>query len=97
MTYEKTQLLYQSSFDLVLEFCEIDEARWEVRKVEVFADGSMTWADESTPLDAKTRLSDQRTPKMEHMKPDPELITELITPEAFEEIWRAARSGEKWK
>lgn len=71
-------------------YAEID-AGFEVRKVDVFGDGSMTRADAASGSGA-TWLSLARMPSFEEIAQDPEFLPVRITAEEFERAW--ARAGD---
>jgi len=47
MHYVKIAWKHEHPQDPVLIYSELDDARWEVRKVEVFPDGSLGFAEEA--------------------------------------------------
>lgn len=75
-------------------FHEVDDAGHEVRKVVVFPDGHAERAgfDEETDYAA---LGPDPVPAVGEINSQAEFRAEEITPEAFEEAWRAAASPEK--
>jgi hypothetical protein len=62
-------------------------ALWEVRKVELFRDGRIAYADAK---DGTTSLGDQPVPSIEEIVSNPELAATSIVRDEFEEIWNKA-------
>jgi hypothetical protein len=96
MTYEKLRWLQNLPGLPVLIFSEVDEARWEVRRIEVFADGTMRYADRDTPHDANTGLSEVQM-STGRSAGNPEFVFETIDADGFDKAWQAARAGSSWK
>ncbi len=74
--------------DPVLLYSELNDNRWEIRKVEVFADGHCDYA---TELDASgdTRLSTEPIPTLDEIAADPQFEPSEISSEEFEKVWQA--------
>jgi len=72
-------------------YCELDDDRWEQRKVEVYADGAHDWADQSASA-GRTMLGDQPTPSLEEIAESGEFTPREISQDDFEQVWRKARS-----
>lgn len=70
----------------ILLYCELDDARREVRSVEVFRDGHRGYAS-ATESDGHTRLGEKPIPPLTEIAPEPEFEAIEITKEEFEEIW----------
>ncbi len=71
-----------------LVYAENDDENWEVRKVEIFEDGRMAYADETTEM-GFTGLSEEPTPPGEYK--NPHIIFDIISKLEFETLWTAAR------
>ena len=81
----------QSSADFPVDiYTELDEERWEVRKVEVFPDGHLQYADD-WECTGNTGLGEHPTPAIEDMAGVDELTPEVIDQATFERMWEAAR------
>ncbi|MGF6228794.1 hypothetical protein QFZ27_002749 [Inquilinus ginsengisoli] len=98
MEYIRVRWLHSRRDDPVLLISELDAARWETRKIEIFPDGSIGYAD-SQVEHGGTRLGLVPVPSIADIAADPEFIPEEITREEFEEAWslrilaeRAARA-----
>ncbi len=89
MTFIKVVWLHKDTFDPVEMYSELDEARWELRKVEVFADGSMTHADNEHST-GTTGLGLVEMPSIEELAAYPEYIPTEISRSEFERIWAQA-------
>lgn len=72
----------------VFLFSEVEQGR-EVRKVEVYGDGSRGFAD-TVSAKGSTQLSETLMPTMDEIAMDPEFTPKLITQEEFEAQWSAA-------
>jgi hypothetical protein len=77
--------------DPILLYHEIDADRWELRKVEVFADGRMDRADADSGTGV-TRLSEKPLPPLDEIRAQREFEAEVISQADFESIWREAHS-----
>jgi hypothetical protein len=70
-------------------YSELDESRWETRKVEVFRDGRLGFASamESTP---DTELGIVPVPSLAEIESQLEFDVRLIEAEEFEALWKRA-------
>lgn len=68
-------------------FSELDAERREIRKVELFADGSKGFAS-SSEQSRDTMLSVQPIPLDEEIAANPEFVIEPLSKMDFEEIWQ---------
>lgn len=67
-------------------FSEIDDERWEKRKVEVFLDGTTGFSDDTSEAGG-TRLGIVEFPQLSRFAGDPEFTAYEITVSEFEEVW----------
>jgi hypothetical protein len=74
--------------DPVRIFEEVDDDRFETRKVEEFRDGRLVRADSGT--DAATSLSWEPLPDMVEIEDQAEFTVELLTRAQFEAVWNRA-------
>lgn len=88
MRYMKVRWHHEDIEEPVLLYSEIDAGR-EVRKVELYSDGRMDHADD-TSSSGSTQLSEILMPTVEDLAEDPEFTPETIAREEFEAIWRQA-------
>jgi len=71
-------------------FSELDDARWERRKVEVFADGHMGYASAAKSSSDGTRLSIVPLPPLNEITRQIEFDAKMISSDEFEAAWRRA-------
>ena len=75
-------------------YSEFDHDRWETRKVEIFRDGSASYASSSRAT-GSSRLAEVRVRSLEEINSDPQFRAVELTGEEFEEVWeRATTQGE---
>ena len=88
----KARWLHDFPDEAVLWFHELDEHRWEVRKVVVFPDGHKERAgpDEET---AYAVLSPEPVPSVEKINSQAEFQAEEISAGEFEQAWTSAWPG----
>ena len=72
----------------IILISEVVDGR-EVRKVEVYRDGRIDYADQSVAT-GSTMLSTTAFPDLEEIAAQDEFMPESITSEEFEQYWRAA-------
>jgi hypothetical protein len=68
---------------------ELDEERWEVRKVDVYADGHMTYAW-GKGASGDTGLRECAVPPIEEIAADPQAEPAEISRDEFEAVWDRA-------
>lgn len=82
---------HQDSPDFpVLLYSEIDDERWEVRKVDEYADGRRDLAGEGIET-GQTGLGEIPTPPIDEINSDPEFSAVEIERDEFEGVWMAAK------
>lgn len=86
MTYLRVKWIHNESDAPVLIFSELSDDRWELRKVEVFRDGRIGFADAMTETD-QTGLGEAPTPELAEIDADPEFEPMEIAREEFEVVW----------
>jgi len=91
MRYIKVAWLHDYPRDPVLLYSEVGADGYETRKVELFRDGAMTFADEETEA-GSTGLGEIPVPSLEEIAADTEerFVPEAITREEFERVWTQA-------
>ena len=72
-------------------YSEIDDDRWEVRKVEIYRDGRIGYADSSEQR-GDTRLGEVPIPSLDEIESDPEFTPREITAAEFDGIWAKRNS-----
>jgi hypothetical protein len=73
----------------ILIYSELDEERYETRKVEIFRDGRVEYAPPEKET-GSTFLSDQPLPPVEVIAMDPQFVPSVISAEEFEKVWEKA-------
>jgi hypothetical protein len=91
MTY--IRVVWKHSFEdqPILLFSELDDDRWETRKVEVFRDGRVAYADGKSEFGGAV-LGEKRVPPQSEIASDPQFLPSEITRDDFEIIW-AQKTG----
>ena len=70
-------------------FSELDAERFEVRKVEVWADGRTGYASQDTEVGG-TRLGELAVPALSAIAADPQFEPHEISRAEFDRRWRAS-------
>jgi hypothetical protein len=97
MEYQFTEWFTPLSGGMVKSYREINENRWEVRKVEEFMTGQKIKVGRLRKFSSKYQvgLSDQPARTLAEISADEFLktkcITQLITKDEFEAAWKAAK------
>ncbi len=91
MIYTFGEWLHDLNDEPVRFYHELDDDRWEVRKVELYRDGRMQFAD-STHKCGSTGLGLAEHPPMKEIAADPEFRYQEISHAEFEAIWRKAEA-----
>jgi hypothetical protein len=89
MHYIKVEWFHENSRFPILLYSELNDGRWEVRKVEVFRDGSLGYAS-CCGSQGATILGLEPIPPLADIKSSPEFKPAEIAKDEFEEIWRRA-------
>jgi len=93
MRYTYIKVVWHHDFDAEPTelFSEILDGR-EIRKVEIYRDGTMDFAGEQSSSGTST-LSQDAMPSLAEIAEDPQFAPEEIPRQRFEEVWRAAHTG----
>lgn len=91
MIYSKCKWIHESKEDPILIYSEIGSDRYETRKVEVFRNGFLGYAD-SNRKSPNTGLGTMPFPGFKEINNDPEFEITEITKEEFEDTWQKALS-----
>lgn len=86
MKYIRVRWIHNFPNEPVLLYSELDDDRFETRKVEVFPDGKKGYASEAEEVGG-TRLGIEPVPSITQIAMDHEFVPEEITKEEFERIW----------
>ena len=94
MKYELVDWQHNLDTQPAMIYSEIDDDGWEVRKVEVYRDGRVTFSD-GTTCTGLTQLSETPLPSLAEIDGVEVLTGEVVAKEVFEAVWRRAwaRSG----
>lgn len=92
MTYIKVSWNHDDPSYPVLLFSELDADRKEMRKVEVFMDGSLAWADSSQSKGCE--LGEAAVPSIDEIGQDPQFTPMTIGREEFEIEWQRAKCND---
>ena len=92
MMYIMVRWLHNLKDEPVMLYSELDSAGREVRKVEVFRDGSCGYADAGEQR-GSTRLGIVPVPDIAEIAKNPEFEPKLITKDEFEQVWQRRQDG----
>lgn len=92
MTYLRVAWRHQHRDEPVVLYSELDGNRFEVRKVEVFRDGRLGYAD-ADRSSSGTNLGLVATPSLEEIAQDPQFEPVQIEPAEFEAMWERCGAG----
>jgi hypothetical protein len=85
-SYLECEWIHDSPDFPVLLYSELDQDRWETRKVEVFRDGSKGWAD--ADHEVISALGEVPVPPLTEIAADAQFRPRQVSAEAFEGVWR---------
>jgi len=88
-TYLKVRWLHDFDVEPVVLFSELDEARNETQKIELFRGGSYGFAS-SNAEHGGSFLALTPTPSLAEINSDPQFKASEITKIEFEEVWGKA-------
>ncbi|MDN7682998.1 DUF6881 domain-containing protein [Burkholderia cenocepacia] len=89
MMYIRVKWIHTIPSEPVWIYSELDSSRWELRKVEVYADGTMGFADRAKSVGGSS-LSIEPLPPLAEIKVDPQFEPVEIAKEEFEAVWDVA-------
>jgi hypothetical protein len=89
MKYIKVKWEHNVPDDPVIIYSEIDDQQWEHRKVEMFSDGKIGYADEEHESGGSL-LGLEPWPDLEQLGSEEEFEITEITRSEFESIWSKA-------
>jgi hypothetical protein len=92
LTYIRVEWKHSHSDEPILLYSEIDDQRWEKRKVEIFANGKRGYATLSEAVGG-THLGELPIPLLQEISKDPQFEPSEIQKEEFEAIWEERKSG----
>jgi hypothetical protein len=94
MQYIRVEWKHNNPDEPIQLYSELDDNRWEVRKVEVFRYGSPGFAS-STNSSRSTRLGIEPVPPLWKIALESEFEPREITKDEFERAWSKAVDSEK--
>ena len=86
MEYLKVEWKHESDEYPVVMYSEIDDERMEIRKVEVFRNGTVGSAEKSRSS-GKTELGIVAVPSVDEIASEPEFVPFAISKNEFEKVW----------
>jgi hypothetical protein len=87
MNYICVKWKHAFSDEPILLYSEMDDNRWEVRKVEIFADGRVGYAT-AVESSGGSHLGEAPIPSVQEIANDPQFEPTVITKEEFDAVWR---------
>lgn len=95
MKYIKIQWLHNTKMDPTLLLSELDDDRYEIRKIEVFLDGRIGFASDMESSGG-TFLGEKPIPELEEIALDSQFVPLACNANVFEQAWQLAKSGKRW-
>lgn len=89
MNYLKVRWLHELEEEPIIMLSELDDDRYEVRKIEIFADGHIGFASEELEVGG-TMLGELPAPFADEIAADPQFVVEDLNAEEFEAAWANA-------
>ncbi|BBK14981.1 hypothetical protein OIPHN330_58520 (plasmid) [Citrobacter freundii] len=89
MKYLKVRWVHTFHDEPALIYSELDDLRFEKRKVEVFPSGEYGYASDKKTK-GTTRLSENEIPMEVEISCDPQFQIEATTKDEFESVWLKA-------
>jgi len=89
MNYIRVNWKHEIASEPTCIYSEVDGAGWEIRKVEVFQDGTMGFASNLKSAGG-TGLSKEPLPSLDKIAIDPQFEPATISSDEFERIWQSA-------
>jgi hypothetical protein len=86
MIYILVKWLHNLPDEPVLLYSELDNKRYEIRKVEIYRDGQIGYASNDEAF-GSTRLGESPVPHINEIAKDKQFKPITITKEEFESIW----------
>jgi hypothetical protein len=87
MKYFKVKWIHDNPDDPVWLYSELNDASWEIRKVEVFRDGSFGFAGQGSEVGGSA-LALEPVPSIADIAADSQFVPTEINVEEFEDMWK---------
>ncbi|GHH70357.1 DUF6881 domain-containing protein [Promicromonospora soli] len=87
--FQRVQWLHEHADEPVVLWAHVVDG-WEVRKVDEFRDGHLSWADADHESES-TCLGTIPVPPPTGIAEDPQFVVDVVDSAEFEYIWRRAR------
>ena len=94
MLYIKVEWVHDFANEPVELYSELDDNRWEIRKVEIFRNGTGSYAWKGG-ASGSSQLSITPIPALQEIRRDPQFRPAEISKESFEDIWKKFTSREE--
>jgi hypothetical protein len=92
MKYLEVEWCHSIPSEPVKLYSELDDGMWEIRKVEIYADGTAGYADAENRTRG-TRLSLEPLPSVAEIASDPQFKPREISAQDFEIVWNRFATG----
>jgi hypothetical protein len=92
MMYMRVKWIHAIPSEPVYIYSEVDPDQWERRKVEIYADGRMGFADCNHSVEG-SMLSMEPLPSLNEIAADSQFDPAEISKEDFDAVWAAALSA----
>lgn len=89
MNYIRVNWKHELPLEPTCIYSEVDGDGWELRKVEVFPNGTMGFASNLKSVGG-TGLSKEPLPSLGEIASDPQFEPAMISSDEFERIWQSA-------
>ena len=89
-TYIRSEWIHDFADEPRFIYSELDDERYETRKVEVFKNGRTTRASTEDLKRDRMALADQPIPTLEEVQEYREFHDEEISAAEFEELWKTS-------
>ena len=91
-SYQRVEWQHDIDSDPIEIWSELDHERWELRKFEVYRDGSVSFADEQNEVGGSF-LGEEPWPPNSKIEADPQFSLSSVTQDLFEERWASLKSA----
>jgi hypothetical protein len=88
--YQRVTWHHDRGDEPLVLWSEIGDDEYERRRVDVYRDGRLDFADENAST-GTTQLGDQKMPALHEINADDEFTATEVTRSEFDAIWRQAR------